>query len=176
MQALSAEVQASPIVHADETGWREDGQNGYVWAFVTLGEHLIRYFVYQHSRSHLVLQGVLGLRLQGHLVSDFYAAYNLLRGMHQRCWAHLLRDLHALKEAHAETPEVLSWAKAVRKLYDEAHTWLTASTAPTATQRQAKYDHLLSRVCTLGRRYVLVSKHPCQTLAKPLLRHQDELF
>ena len=176
MQALRAEVQTSPIVHADETGWREDGQNGYVWAFVTPGTHPIRYFVYQHSRSHLVPQGVLGLHLQGHLVSDFYAAYNLLRGPHQRCWVHLLRDLHALKEAHAETPEVLSWAKAVRKLYDEAQAWLTAATVPTAAQRQAKYDNLLHRVCTLGQQYARLSKHPCQTLAKRLLRHQDELF
>jgi len=176
MKALRAEVQTSPIVHADETGWREDGQNGYVWAFVTPGEHPIRYFVYQHSRSHRVPQGVLGLHLQGHLVSDFYAAYNLLRGPHQRCWAHLLRDLHALKEAHAETSEVLSWAKAVRKLYDEAQAWLTESTTLTVAQRQDKYANQLSRVCTLGRQYALVSKHPCQTLAKRLMRHQDELF
>jgi len=173
MKALRAEVQTSPIVHADETGWREDGQNGYVWAFVTPGEHPIRYFVYQHSRSHRVPQGVLGLHLQGHLVSDFYAAYNLLRGPHQRCWAHLLRDLHALKEAHAETSEVLSWAKAVRKLYDEAQAWLTESTTLTVAQRQDKYANQLSRVCTLGRQYALVSKHPCQTLAKRLMRHQE---
>lgn len=176
MQALRAEVRGSPIVHADETGWREEGQNGYVWAFVTPGEHPIRYFVYHHSRSHLVPQGVLGLHLQGHLVSDFYAAYNLLRGAHQRCWVHLLRDLHALKEAHAETPEVLKWAQAVRKLYDEAHAWLTESGTLTVALRQDKYENLLSRVCTLGRQYALVSKHPCQTLAKRLLRHQDELF
>jgi transposase len=32
LKALRAAVQASPVVHADETGWREDGQNGYVWA------------------------------------------------------------------------------------------------------------------------------------------------
>lgn len=176
MKALRAEVQGSPIVHADETGWREEGQNGYVWAFVTPGEHPIRYFVYQHSRSHLVPQGVLGLHLQGHLVSDFYAAYNLLRGAHQRCWVHLLRDLRAPKEAHADTPEVLKWAQAVRKLYDEAHAWLTESGTLTVALRQDKYDNLLSRVCTLGRQYALVSKHPCQTLAKRLLRHQDELF
>ena len=24
-------IRASPVVHADETGWREDGANGYVW-------------------------------------------------------------------------------------------------------------------------------------------------
>ncbi len=28
-------VRGSPVVHADETGWREDGHNGYVWTFST---------------------------------------------------------------------------------------------------------------------------------------------
>ena len=26
-------IRGSPVVHADETGWREDGANGYVWTF-----------------------------------------------------------------------------------------------------------------------------------------------
>ena len=28
-------VCASPVVHADETGWRQNGNNGYVWTFST---------------------------------------------------------------------------------------------------------------------------------------------
>ena len=35
-------IRASPVVHADETGWREDGANGYVWTFSTPTE---RYFL-----------------------------------------------------------------------------------------------------------------------------------
>ena len=27
---------ASPVVHADETGWRQNGENGYVWTYSTL--------------------------------------------------------------------------------------------------------------------------------------------
>ena len=34
-------VCASPVVHADETGWRQNGNNGYVWTFSTPTE---RYF------------------------------------------------------------------------------------------------------------------------------------
>ena len=29
------QVRGSPVVHADETGWRQDGHNGYVWTFST---------------------------------------------------------------------------------------------------------------------------------------------
>ncbi len=43
---------------------------------------------------------------EGWLVTDFYAAYNLILCHYQRCWAHLLRDQHELKEHHQETIEV----------------------------------------------------------------------
>ena len=33
--SILAQIRASPVVHADETGWREDGHNGYVWTFST---------------------------------------------------------------------------------------------------------------------------------------------
>ena len=35
-------IRSSPVVHADETGWREDGHNGYVWTFSTPTQ---RYFL-----------------------------------------------------------------------------------------------------------------------------------
>ena len=35
-------IRASPVVHADETGWRENGVNGYVWTFSTSTERYFR--------------------------------------------------------------------------------------------------------------------------------------
>ena len=35
-------IRASPVVHADETGWRQSGANGHVWTFSTPTE---RYFL-----------------------------------------------------------------------------------------------------------------------------------
>ena len=34
-------VRGSPVVHADETGWREDGHNGYVWTSRTPAERYL---------------------------------------------------------------------------------------------------------------------------------------
>ena len=49
-QAAAAEIltqiRASPVVHADETGWRQDGNNGYVWTFSTPTQ---RYFLRQRA-------------------------------------------------------------------------------------------------------------------------------
>lgn len=173
---LKAEIQTSTVTHGDETSWRENGQNGYAWAFVTGGPAAVRYFEFARSRSHLVAQRILGADWRGWLVTDFYAAYNLIPGRHQRCWTHLLRDLHALKEEHAANAEVQSWVKAVRKLYDDACAWLILHPTPTLAERRSEYTDLFARACRLGEQYALSYAHPCCTLAKRLLRHQDELF
>ena len=80
------------MVHADETGWRQNGNNGYVWTFSTPTE---RYFL-RRGRGKAVVDEALGESFSGVLVSDFYAAYHHYDGPKQRCWAHLLRDIHDL--------------------------------------------------------------------------------
>ena len=107
-------VRASPVVNADETGWRESGSNGYVWTLSTPTE---RYFV-RGNRSAQVLKALLG-DFGGVLVSDFYAGYDCYEGYHQRCWVHLLRDLHELAHVHPQD-EVKEWTNSVTKLYRKA--------------------------------------------------------
>src|SRR6185503_15997532 len=96
------------------------------WAFSTPGEEAVRYYDYDHSRGQAVVKRILGGQFDGHLVSDFYVGYNDYAGKHQRCWTHLLRDLHELKEQQRQQPEVVAWAQDVRALYDEAQQWLKA--------------------------------------------------
>jgi transposase len=174
--ALQAEVHASPIVHADETGWRENGKHGYVWLLTTPGPEPVCYIERDQSRSHLVLDRLLGDRFDGVLVSDFYAAYNSYAGKHQRCWAHLLRDLHDLKEQHPTQAGVCAWARAVRRLYTCAQGVVHATDPPTPSQRQRYYDRLVAISHRLGLRYAQAKGHPCKALAKRLLRHEAELF
>jgi hypothetical protein len=175
-EALRAAVQTSTVVHGDETGWREDGVNGYVWAFATSGPMAVRYFEHNRSRGHAVPKRILGPGFRGWLVSDFYSAYNLIPGRHQRCWGHLLRDLHALKEEHEGNEAVVEWATAVRQVYDDAQGWLGEHPQATAEERKVAYTQAFTHACALGQQYARMGDHPCRTLAKRLLRHQDELF
>ena len=117
---LRQEIRASPVVYGDETGWREDGRNGYLWSFST---PKVRYFLYRPSRGRTVVEEVLGDEFEGVLVSDFYGAYNVYQGPHQRCWAHLLRDIHQLKEQHPQDLVLARWAHAVREVYDHAQAY-----------------------------------------------------
>jgi hypothetical protein len=68
----------------------------------------------------------------------------------------------------------VTWAAAVRQLYDEGQTWLTGER--TWAERRRKYTELSQRAEQLAKQYAFASAHPCWALAKRLLRHQDELF
>ena len=99
-------IRASPVVHADETGWRQDGNNGYVWTFSTPTQ---RYFL-RRGRGKAVVDEALGEGFAGVLVSDFYAAYHHYDGPKQRCWAHLLPDIHDLRALYPDDAPLARWA------------------------------------------------------------------
>ena len=115
-------IRRSPVVHADETGWRENGVNGYVWTFSTPTE---RYFL-RRGRGGEVVDEALGKAFGGILVSDFYVAYHHYPGLKQRCWAHLLRDIHKLKVLYPEDQDLAKWARGVQRLYTKGVSWAVA--------------------------------------------------
>ena len=113
---LRERVRSASAVCADETGWRENGENGYLWGFFTEQE---RYFEYRKSRAGQVPEEVLGEEFGGTVTCDFYAGYNHV-GVLQRCWFHLLDDAKELAEINADRPEVVAWVGALKALYQEA--------------------------------------------------------
>ena len=54
---LIEEYRKAPVKHADETGWRTDGKNGYVWLFATPD---LSIFQFGKNRSSKVPQAVFG--------------------------------------------------------------------------------------------------------------------
>lgn len=173
---LKAQIRQSPVIHGDETGWREGGQNGFVWVLTTPGAEGIRYYEYNHSRGQAVSDRLLKGVRDACLVTDFYCGYNNYAGPQQRCWTHLLRALHEVKEEQAQNAAVLTWAGEVRRMYDDAQAWRSGHPTASGAERVAIYQVLVNRAVVLGKQYAQVSDHPCKALAKRLLRHQDELF
>jgi regulator of replication initiation timing/transposase-like protein len=97
---LQLVLRAAGVVHADETGWRVNGQNGYLWTLTNKNHTL--YHV-DPSRSGKVIAELLGEAFGGTLVSDFYAVYDQFDCRQQKCLTHLLRDL---REAVQQRPEL----------------------------------------------------------------------
>jgi len=139
-----AAIRGSPVVHADETGWRENGANGYAW---TLSTPAARYFVHG-GRDRGVLEAALGTDFAGVLVSDFYAAYTTYDGArHQYCWAHLLRDVDEVVRQHPRAAGVRGWADAVHRLFARAKAIAEADPAARVAARQ-RYEAGLLAICT----------------------------
>lgn len=86
--AICELIKTATVVYADETGWRMDGENWWLWVFVT--EQGVRYLL-EGSRGGGVPREALGKKQDRVLVSDGYKAYDKLPGEHQQCWVHLLR-------------------------------------------------------------------------------------
>ncbi len=178
LDALKEEIRASPAVQADETGWREDGSNGYIWSVSTPS---VRYYEYHHSRAGEVVKQLIGSEFEGVLGSDFYAGYNIHQGLHQRCWVHFLRDIHDLKEQFPQDEALLAWATAVKVIYEQAIAFVENGpdlNLPPRQQQQAReaqqhaFERHLWQVC---QPYVRTAA-PQHTLCERVERFLPELF
>ena len=166
--SILAQIRASPVVHADETGWREDGHNGYVWTFSTPDA---RYFL-RRGRGKAVVDEALGDSFSGVLVSDFYAAYHHYDGPKQRCWAHLLRDIHDLRARYPDDAPLAQWADAVHQLYRQAK----ACTHPQEASRRTAQLALERRLLALCQPFLDDPSATQAKLCRRIERHIKELF
>jgi transposase len=90
---LIALMRDQAALHVDETGWRVNGHNHWLWIFVN---DVVTLYVLSRSRGSKVPKALLGDEFEGVIISDFFSAYGPLDHQKAKCWAHLLRDSQAL--------------------------------------------------------------------------------
>jgi len=173
-EAIQAQTRASPSQHMDETGWREDGQNGYIWVQATEGPAATRVFTYVQSRAGEVADRLLGA-YDGVVVTDGYAAYDHLLCSKQRCWAHILRAARKLTETYPEDAPLRVWVDGLTGLYEQAVAVAT-NDGVSDRQRAAAARDAERRVRVLARCYRRALDHPAHALASWLHIHEGELF
>ena len=125
------------------------------------------------------MEEVLGDEFEGVLVSDFYGAYNVYQGPHQRCWTHLLRDIHQLNEQYPQDPDLARWSQQVREVYDRAQAYPGPDPGLPETVRrsrrvkqQQQYQQQLWAIC----KPYLGSDAPMRVLCQRVERFLPELF
>lgn len=164
---IQAAIRAGPVVHLDETGWREAGCNGYVWTASTPTHRLFRH----GTRQKAMVDRLLGEAFAGVVVSDFYAAYTTDERTHQFCWAHLLRDIHELTQQHPQDPVLRGWADGVAAIFHRAQAGMPGTPrAQWGLRRQCQAE--LRQRC-LPWQDVDV---PHRRLCARMLKHLPELF
>ena len=176
--AILDRIRASPVVHADETGWRQNGNNGYVWTFSTPTE---RYFLRTLLPAAGSGQGGGG-RSAGRCFLRS-TGQRLLRRLPPLRWpqatvlgppvAGYPRPGGALPQGHrAKDTALAQWAAAVHQLYVEARSF----THPQAQRRrtaQLAWERQLLVICQpfLADPLALQGR-----LCRRIERHIKELF
>jgi hypothetical protein len=101
------QIAGGSLVHADETKGVVYGGGHYVWVFANLTSVA---YVYSASREASILDDVLA-KFKGVLVSDFYAGYDAVHCVQQKCLIHLMRDINEDVLKHPFNDELAFIAK-----------------------------------------------------------------
>ena len=121
---LRQKIRALPVVHADETSWRHEGHQYWLWY---AGDNDLAFYHLDQHRSAEAAQSVLGERFAGTIVADAYASY---KGVHpkdwQSCLAHIktkakeLEQELALLKGRAVDPKARLFCQNIQGFIHEA--------------------------------------------------------
>ena len=172
---LLDKVRSLAVAHADETSWREDGHNFWVWF---AGNKDLAAFHLDEHRSAEAAQAVLGQRFPGVLVADAYASYNGVHPKHrQSCLAHIKtkakeldQELALLKGAAAD-PQARQFCQAIQGwVHDACQTHHRLSQGPWRAKAAKKQGRALRarlrRLCSEPLRYARAESFRQRLLGK----------
>jgi transposase len=107
------DIKKSGILQADETGWRVNGKNWWLWVFGTTDS---AFYTIDKSRGKNVVRRILGEIFIGVLVVDGWSAYLFLDCEQQSCMAHLLRKIRKLHDAFPKLRSIRKFYVKFRKI------------------------------------------------------------
>ena len=112
-EELLEDVKSSSQLHADESGWRVNGDLWWLWVF---GNSDSAYYTIENSRGSDVVRKIIGEIFSGVLIVDGWSAYMFLLCKKQSCMAHLLRKIRALHFAFPNLGSVFKFYIKFRKI------------------------------------------------------------
>ena len=174
-QELERKLKDEPVINADETGWRTNGDKRFLWVF--LAAHYVVYTI-EATRGSAVLIRLLGSVFQGILCSDRFSAYlKYHKGRAQFCWAHLKRNILGVLEL-TKNNEVEQFCRDAlaehAKLFRLWHKFRAGRI--DRRQLQLRSIPIEKRLFALGERHLDSSNHDVGNLAAVLFEHFPRLF
>ena len=170
-EEIGLEVKQGGTLHADETGWRVAGRTVWLWCFTTARA---TYYMIDRCRGAPALLKFFTEEFAGILVTDFWAAYNVVVCLgRQACLVHLFRELERVDELDRSD----SWAAFRKKLKR-----LLGDAIRLGAQRQTlSPESFASRRALLDTRRDELLEAPwdnshAKRLLKRLRRYRDALF
>jgi len=169
-EQIGAEAKRSAHLHADETGWRVNGQTRWLWCFTNDRNC---YYMIDRCRGSPALQKFFTDVFEGVLITDFWARYeSVCAEDRQYCLVHLLRELEKV-DLRNDSAEWLAFAKTLRRLLrDGMRLRKRPDFAPG--KFQSRVDRLNQRLAKLAAEEHVDSD--TRRLTKRLCRYAEYLF
>ena len=163
---LIYDIRNASSRYIDETTWRINGENVYLWAFVTKWEAVYKI---ASSRGHEVPLEVLGKDHNGTDVHDRFSAYKALakktKNPQQDCWTHIINNAEELAKFYGEEGERIH--QVMKKTYASAKAFDHKGTVEDIEKLfQSMKDGLNGPY----------KSHHCHTFVVNLLKEKDNLF
>ena len=134
---ILSEIKKESYLHSDETGFRVDGINRYVWGIFTKTNAI---FMSGKTRAQKHFQKLIST-FKGVLVVDGYKGYDYYK-VKQRCWAHLIRDF---KDLAKDNIEIEVQFHRLLLLYEKLK---ELNTGPPIEREIEKVKYILNDICT----------------------------
>ncbi len=141
-EQLKTDIRSSSAVHADETPWAIQQNNGlgHAWSLSDAHSEKVCY-VLANSRGTQHAKNLFGAQFSGVRISDDYGAYRSLPGIQQLCWAHLYRVIRDLRYndnlSEEQLPDVTWWYEQFAAIYQDLRHYLSAPYDLAMRQLQA---------------------------------------
>ncbi len=169
-EQIGREAKQSAHLHADETGWRVNGQTYWLWCFAN-GQ--VCYYMIDRCRGSPALQKFFTEAFDGVLITDFWPAYtSVCAEDRQYCLVHLLRELEKVDLGN-DSAEWRGFAKKLRRrLRDGIRLRKRPDFAPG--KFQGRVDRLNTRLAQLA-----AAEHvdgDARRLTKRLRKYGEFLF
>ncbi len=165
--AMITELKNESNIHGDETSWRVNGVNYWLWAFVS--KWTVIYEI-DKSRGASVPKRILK-GYEGNITSDSWSAWNHVGKTHQRCHIHYIREINDTLQYKNPGPEFTVFAKQLKRIIYDSHG--VAKIKSKSKRISAKKNLELRILYIISKRYT--EKH-CIRFVKRLRREQKMLF
>jgi len=159
-------------LHADETGWRVQGQTHWLWCFAN---DRAAYYMIDRSRGSPALQKFFTRYFDGTLITDFWSPYDAIAcADQQKCWPHLLRDAAAVDEKSPDDAEWKSFCRRLVGVYRDAKKLHATRATADAAAYELSTHRLEARLISLGTEEW--QHKDAKRLAKRLLKYSEQLL
>jgi transposase len=168
---LKKELRDARICHYDDTGQRVNGENRWLWTFLT--KEAVLYLTRRNRGKNVVIE-VLGEDYDGVSTQDFYPSFDGAPGRKQKCWSHLLVAARKLVEQKKPPPRSCEFYKGLAQIYEDAKAM--ERTLTSAEDRERAFAELVGRLERFATQEGIWEHHRLKTLAKRALKYSRELF